>query len=237
MKIALCLSGQARSVKQGYEFVKKNILDDNDVTVFFHTWETEENLHEEALNLYQPANWLVEKPLNVDLSKYTNTPPPSPNWKVKDGRLSTFVQLYAIESCNMMKCIYEQGHDMEFDWVIRSRFDFAINTKIPFAELNNTKLYIPNCRITPNRDFGNDQFAFSSSKNMDKYSDTFSHIDKFYNSGTQMMCEDMMSANWKSNGLVGDNLVYCNVNHPFPPGQYNGTWHSLIRQDFEQWLR
>jgi hypothetical protein len=52
-----------------------------------------------------------------------------------------------------------------------------------------------------------------------------------------MMCEDMMSANWKEKGLVGENLVYCNINHPFPPGAYNGTWHSLIREDFEQWLR
>ena len=55
--------------------------------------------------------------------------------------------------------------------------------------------------------------------------------------GIQMMCEDMMSENWKQKGLVGKNLVYCNVNHPFPPGQYNGTWHSLVREDFEQWLR
>ena len=53
----------------------------------------------------------------------------------------------------------------------------------------------------------------------------------------QMMCEDMMSENWKANNLVGENLIYCNLDHPFPPGQYNGTWHSLIREDFEQWLR
>ena len=126
---------------------------------------------------------------------------------------------------------------MKFDWVIRSRFDFAINAKIPFEELDNSKLHIPNCRMVPSRDFGNDQFAFSSSENMDKYSDTFNRIDEFYDSGTQMMCEDLMSANWKQSGLVGENLVYCDINHPFPPGPYNGTWHSLIREDFEQWLR
>ncbi len=91
--------------------------------------------------------------------------------------------------------------------------------------------------MVPSRDFGNDQFAFSSSENMDKYSDTFNRIDEFYDSGTQMMCEDLMSANWKQKGLVGENLVYCDINHPFPPGPYNGTWHSLIRKDFEQWLR
>ena len=237
MKIALCLTGQPRMVEAGYEFHKQNILDGNDVKVFFHTWETEGNLHEKAIDLYQPSNWLIEKSLNVDLSKYTNTPPPSPNWKVKDGRFATHAQLYAIERCNSMKCIYEQEHEMTFDWVVRSRFDFAINAKIPFDELDNSKLYIPNCRMVPTRDFGNDQFAFSSSENMDDYSSAYHWIETFYHEGVQYMCEDFMSANWKRTGLVGEKLVYCNINHPFPPGPYNGTWHSLIREDFDHWQK
>ena len=237
MKIALCLVGQARSVEAGYEFHKKNILDGNDVTVFFHTWETEEHLHEKALDLYQPSNWLIEKSLNVDLSRYTNTPSPQPNWKVKDGRLSTFAQLYAMDKCNSMKCIYEQEFEMTFDWVVRSRFDFAINAKIPFDELDNSKLYIPNCRMVPTRDFGNDQFAFSSSSNMDDYTAGYHWIDTFYNQGYQYISEEFMSANLKRVGLVGEKLIYCNVNHPFPPGPYNGTWHSLIREDFDHWQK
>jgi len=237
MKIALCLVGQARSVEAGYEFHKKNILDGNDVTAFFHTWASEDNLYAKALELYKPGNWSVEQSPNVDLSKYTRTPPPSPNWKVKDGRMSTYAQLYAIERCNSMKCIYEQEHKMTFDWVIRSRFDFAINARIPFDELDNSKLYIPNCRMVPTRDFGNDQFAFSSSENMDKYARAVEHIDEFYDSGIQYMCEDFMSANWKKYGLVGENLVYCDINHPFPPGEYNGTPHSLIRDDYAEWLK
>jgi hypothetical protein len=234
MKIALCLSGQPRSVKQGYEFVKKNILDGNDVTVFCQVWEADGAAD---IEIYKPEVVLIEKSLNTDLSKYTNVPPPQPNWKVKDPARSTWNQLYAIKVANTLKSTYEQNENMKFDWVIRSRYDFAINVKIPFAELDNSKLYIPNCRQVPNRDFGNDQFAFSSSENMDKYADTYTHLDRFYDSGIQMMCEDMMSANWKEKNLVGENLVYCNINHPFPPGAYNGTWHSLIREDFEQWLR
>ena len=235
MKIALCLSGQPRCVKQGYEFVKRNILDGNDVTVFCHVWETPEVAD---IEIYKPEAFMIEKSLTNDLSKYTRVPPPQPNWKVKDPARSTYNQLYGILKCNELKKVYEETNNMKFDWVIRSRFDFAINAKIPFAELDNTKLHIPNCRMTPQRDFGNDQFAFSSSENMDKYADTFNRIDEFYDEdGVQMMCEDMMSENWKANGLIGENLVYCNLDHPFPPGPYNGTWHSLIREDFEQWLR
>jgi len=235
MKIALCLSGQARCVKQGYEFVEKNILKGNDVTVFCHVWESPEVID---IEIYKPEAFMIEKSLTNDLSKYTRVPPPQPNWKVKDPARSTYNQLYGIMKCNELKTVYEESNDMKFDWVIRSRFDFAINVQIPFADLDNTKLHIPNCRMTPQRDFGNDQFAFSSSENMDKYTDTFNRIDEFYDEdGVQMMCEDMMSENWKANNLVGENLIYCNLDHPFPPGQYNGTWHSLIREDFEQWLR
>ena len=81
--------------------------------------------------------------------------------------------------------------------------------------------------------------APSSTANLGPGFDTFGlAIDEFYDEdGVQMMCEDMMSENWKANDLVGENLIYCNLDHPFPPGQYNGTWHSLIREDFEQWLR
>jgi hypothetical protein len=235
MKIALCLSGQPRAFNQGYEFVHKNLLKDNDVTVFIHAWSGEQT--HSAIKLYKPERYKTDPALTNDLSKYTNVPPPQPNWKVKDPARSTWNQLSAVYQCNKLKSMYESDNNMKFDWVIRSRFDFALNVKIPFAELDNSKLHIPNCRMTPARDFGNDQFAFSSSGNMDKYADTYNHLDRFYDSGVQMMCEDMMSANWKEKGLVGENLVYCNMNHPFPPGAYNGTWHSLIREDFEQWLR
>ena len=91
MKIALCLSGQARSVKQGYEYVKKNLLDGNDVTVFCHVWEAPEAAD---LDIYKPEVVMIEKSLNTDLSKYTNVPPPQPNWKVKDPARSTWNQLY-----------------------------------------------------------------------------------------------------------------------------------------------
>ena len=234
-KIALCLSGQPRSVELAFPYVKNNILGGNDVTVFTFSWGKD---NQNILDLYKPASSIVrEQNVIPDFSQYTRFPPPQPNWKVKDPKLSTWSQLYAIAECNELKKQYEKENNMVFDWVIRSRFDFAINTYIPFEVLDNSKLYIPNCRMTPERDFGNDQFAFSSSENMDNYSRCFYHINDFYNDGVQYMCEDFMSANWKLYNLVGENLVYCDINHPFPPGPYNGTWHSLIREDFEEWLR
>ena len=233
-KIALCLSGQPRCVKQGYEYHKKNLLDHYDVDVFCHVWDSPGI---EDIALYKPMAAMIEKPLTNDLSKYTRVPPPQPNWKVKDPARAAWNLTYSLMKANELKIIHEEETITSYDWVIRSRYDFAINLTIPFTELDNSKLYIPNCRMTPQRDFGNDQFAFSSSKNMDKYADCFNQIEKFYDRGIIMIGEEMMAANWREKGLVGENLVYFNPNHPFPPGPHNGTWHSLLREDFESWQK
>lgn len=237
MVIALCISGQPRVWEKGFDYHYKNIIKNNDVVVFLHSWEMPIEKFEAISKKYNAASFITSPSLPIDLSKYVNTPPPSPNWKVKDGRMSTWAQLYSIKECMRTKCEYEKLHNMKFDWVVRSRFDFAINVKIPFDQLDNSRLYIPNCRMVQSRDFGNDQFAFSSSENMNRYADAFNNIDLFYNSGVQYMMEDFMSANWKLHGLTGDNLIYCDINHPFPPGPYNGTPHSLLREDFEEWQK
>jgi hypothetical protein len=237
MKIALCISGQPRMWEKGFEYHNTNIIKGNDVTVFLHSWEMPAEQMQQISEKYQAKSFITSPNPTIDLSKYTNTPPPSPNWKVKDGRMSTWAQMYAIYECMRTKREYEEYHNMKFDWVIRSRFDFAINVRIPFDTLNPNKLYITNCRMSPNRDFGNDQFAFSSSENMDKYSYAYQHYDEFYKQGVQFMMEDFMSANWKRYELVGENLVYVDVNHPFSPGEYNGTWHSLLRNDMEEWIK
>ena len=234
MKIALCLSGQPRCVKQGYEYHKKNLLDHYDVDVFCHVWDSPGI---EDIALYKPMAAMIEEPLTNDLSKYTRVPPPQPNWKVKDPARSVWNLTYSLMKANELKIINEEETITSYDWVIRSRYDFALNVVIPFAELDNTKLYVPNCRMTPQRDFGNDQFAFSSSKNMDKYADCFNQIEKFYDRGTIMIGEEMMAENWREKGLVGENLLYFNPNHPFPPGPHNGTYHSLLREDFESWQK
>jgi hypothetical protein len=222
MKIALCFSGQARSFKQGYEYYKRNLLDDYDVDVYIHTWKFSEQ--NDLVTLYKPKACEFELPPIGDFdSKYTNTPNPQ-----KHPPRFTYRMLYSIYHSSQLI----QGH---YDWVIKARTDYALNIKIPFEQLNNTKLYIPNCRMVPERDFGNDQFAFGSQETMMKYMSTYVNVDKYYSAGAQFIGENMLQANLHEHGLIGENLVYVDMNNPFPPGPHNGSWHSLIRDDYEQW--
>jgi hypothetical protein len=227
MKIALCFSGQVRSFEKGYEYYKRNLLDHYDVDVYIHSWKRPRVEGElSIIDLYQPRDYLFEDTLvgNYD-AIYTNTPNPQ-KWPPK----FTYSALYSMCQVNLLI-------EGKYDWVIKSRTDYALNIKIPFEELDNSKLYIPNCRMVPERDFGNDQFAFSSQENMNKYMTTWNHVDEYYESGVQMIGEDMMRANLHRYRLVGEKLVYVNMNNPFPPGPHNGTWHSLIRDDYEQWTK
>jgi len=222
MKIALCFSGQSRSFEKGYEYYKRNLLDHYDVDVYIHSWKFPES--EKMIELYRPIACQFEEPfVNDSNQRYTNTPN-----TFKYPPQSTFNMFYSMFECSMLI-------GQQYDWVIRSRPDYALNVKIPFEELDNTKLYIPNCRMVPERDFGNDQFAFGGWENMLSYMSTYARLDHYYNQGTQFIGEDLMQANLRYNNLCGENLVYVNMNNPFPPGKHNGTWHSLIRDDYEQW--
>lgn len=226
MKIALCFSGQARSVKAGFEYYKRNLLNNYEVDVFFHTWNFP-GLNE-YIDLYKPVLYKNEEQFNVDADlKYTNTP----NAQRHPPRF-TYYMLYSANTVGKLM----ESHNVEYDWVIKSRTDYALNVEIPFETLDNTKLYIPNCRMVPERDFGNDQFAFGSKKTMLSYFSTFESMDEYYNSGAQYIGEDMMKCNLQKHNLVGENLVYVNMNNPFFPGKYNGSMHSLIREDIEKWL-
>jgi hypothetical protein len=225
MKIALCFSGQARSFLKGYEYYKRNLLDQYDVDVYIHTWPGQDG--EELIDLYKPKQYSMSD-LVIDYDpdkKYTNTPN-AHKWPPRFTNRALY-SMFVVSSLI-------QG---EYEWVIKTRTDYALNVVLPFGELNNSKLYIPNCRMVPERDFGNDQFAFSSQENMLKYMNTWTHKDDYYNSGVQFIGEDLMQANIRKYGLIGEKLVYCNMNNPFPPGLHNGTWHSLIRDDYEQWTK
>ncbi len=224
MKIALCFSGQARSFEKGYEYYKRNLLDLYDVDVYIHTWNFQNK--NELLKLYKPvASKIEEPPIGNYDAIYTNTP----NAERHPPRF-TYRMIYSAYECSKLI----KGN---YDWIIKSRTDYALNVVIPFNDLNSNKLYIPNCRMVPERDFGNDQFAFGSQKNMMKYMSTYLNIDKYYNNGNQFIGEDMMRANLHEHNLHGENLVYLNMNNPFPPGPRNGTWHSLIRDDIDQWTK
>lgn len=233
MKIAVCISGQYRAYKQGYEYLKRNMLDHYDCDIFIHTWYNNDiYVADDVKALYQPKNWRCDMPISKEEGYdeiFTNTPN-AKGWPPT----ATVSMFYSLFQSLRLKTDYELKHG-KYDWVVKTRFDYAVNGVIPFEQLDKNRLYIPNCRMTPMRDFGNDQFAFGSNAIMTDYMSTYLYLRFYYEGGVPMIGEDMMSANLNRHGLTGENLVYVDMKNPFPPGPYNGTPHSLIRDDMHLW--
>lgn len=236
MRIALCFSGQMRSFKEGYNFYKKNLFDhydSDDVDVFIHTWEEEYPgpWYMDAASWYGARDVVADKRFTAQ--QFSNYKVAHEAWPA----VNTFSMWYSVFKANELKRHYELSTGFRYDVVIRSRFDFALNRQLDFDILPD-KLYVPNDfikgTIAPNQIAANDQFAYGSSEVMDRYSMTFWNIDRAYKMGVPVNGEDMLSANLQLTGLAG-NLVYIDMDHPFPPGKYNSTPHSLIRDDFRDW--
>ena len=127
MKIALCFSGQARSIERGYEYYKKNLLEENDVDVFFHTWQVGDVV-DKMIELYKPARYSYAPKLELDVDrKYTNTP----NAQKYPARF-TYSMFFSMNKCRELMMYHSIVKNKKYDWVIRSRTDYALNVKIPF---------------------------------------------------------------------------------------------------------
>lgn len=232
MKIALCLSGQPRSVKKGFEFLKKNLLDQyKDVTIFGHTWYDGYKFPESIIESYPYERIDATIPFNEERIKSKYLRVDNPVYPA----YNTYSMWYSVFRANLMKKQHEDINGYKFDVVIRSRFDYAINTIIDFSKVEIGKIYVPNERMTAERNFCSDLFAYGTSNVMDLYANTFLNIDFLYSKGIIMNGENMLSANLQAYDLVGENMVYVDMKPCFPPGQYNGNFHNIIRDDFKEW--
>lgn len=234
MRIAVQISGQPRAYKQGYEYLKKNLLDKgHEVDIFIHTWKNPVYDWMDVKSLYSPVTFEAEPPLGKVDHLYPNTPD-AKNWPPT----ATVSSFYSIFKANQMRVNYEISTGTDYDLVFRTRFDFAfpfLNRLVDYL-LPYHMIFVPGDRQTPRHDFCNDQFAFGSPAAITDYCQTYQYLRHFYNAGWAMIGEDMLAANLKRAGLTGiGKLNYVDIPHPFPPGPYNGSYHSLIRDDMDKW--
>lgn len=227
-KIALCLSGQPRYIVDGYKDIKKHLLDKYDVDVFIHTWFDNDmlgkkfdfspnntygrtgillpNTIEIIGDIYKPLGFEYEGQKHFDMYSDVNYEKQSP--------ISMYSMYYSILKANDLKKKQEQNCGVKYDLVIRCRFDIVFNTfNINLETIDDSFIWVSG-EIEP---YPNDQFAVSSSENMDYYSNLYNMINDYYIKGYRSFVNErilkhhLIDVGGKKIHYTNNNELLCNI--------------------------
>jgi len=173
MKIALCLSGLAHGkndigrnsggIKYSIEHFKEHLLDNPkyDVDVFVHSWSTD--IKEEIMHLLNPKKSIIEEQITfqetpLDLLQAVSEEEKGklirsgadPNSVIGNYRApkntgqQTKSQLYSRKKSVDLKREYEVENNIEYDFVLMTRFDICFFTGFKFEEYDKNSFYHSN---------------------------------------------------------------------------------------------
>ena len=177
MNIAVCFSGQLRSIELTYKNINK-FLNNNfeDYKIFAHIPENKK-INQQFDQYFQDSLYIIEKDPNIRKTKLKNSQFKSVKNKFKSlrkAKIAHMQQLYGIFKCNELKKEYEAKNNLVFDWVLRCRSDLMFyDSDIDLSKMNNKYLYTPNFH---NWSGINDRFIISSSENMNTFADLYNYI-------------------------------------------------------------
>ena len=229
LKLALCLSGQPRSYRKSFEYIKKNLLDHYDVDVFAHTWRPDGvslGTYVDIQNLYKPISFISEEKLASDINSDMCVPNAS---HPANFCTSMFYSIYRSDEFRVRR---ETNTNRKYDFVIRSRYDLALNKVIDFSSLQKGIVYVSKDTDGPNP-LLNDQFAIADSESMNVYSSTFLFLRWHHARGTELCGHAMLQAQLNHFNIPVERI---DIDHPFTDGKFNIGKHSLIRDDMDKWV-
>jgi hypothetical protein len=165
MKVAVCFSGELRSIEKCFPIIQSNVLDNIlEYDLFYFTWTDDPDLNK--------LHWIEKHPnlkeLQLEKRKdFDETPFLNKKMRHEVKILGMLRQLYCLQMSNNLKIQYEKVHGFVYDWVIRIRPDMFIINDTSFKiedNMDNSKVYIPR----HDNHYGyNDRFYVCSSSNMD----------------------------------------------------------------------
>jgi hypothetical protein len=136
---------------------------------------------------------------------------------------------YSIYKANDLRIRHQVLNDVKYDFVIRSRFDLALNKVIDFSTLEKGKVYISKDTDGPNP-LLNDQFAIADPDTMNVYASTFLNLRRL---GVPLCGHEMLQEQLTRNSIPVERI---DIDHPFTDGKFNIGKHSLVREDMDKWV-
>lgn len=153
MKVALCLYGQPRHLQQGYQSIKKHILDVYKPDVFYHTWDSKDNYQvspwrknictlplkdiRDVEELYKPTRYAIEIPKTFDVDKTTPGFLMTPFYQHNNVN-NVASQIHSRQIVRNLLENYVIETKTNYDLVIMTRFDINIES---LPEPKKDKIY------------------------------------------------------------------------------------------------
>lgn len=201
MKVAVCISGLPRWYVEHRNNIHEMLIEPNDADVFIHTWTSDPAVTQEITDIYNPVKIISEpqkkfKSSTIDLDRMLATHARS---YVRENFIDMlYSSWYSVQASNSIKELYRLENDIQYDYVVRTRFDLHINNKVICKDHDSNIIHI-SCRDLP-PEMVDDRFAFSSNENMNAYAAGFNMLDY------------VLAARNKKDGIFcGETLVYENL--------------------------
>ena len=182
MRVALCLSGQARGIDICWNSFMKYIIRPTNCDIFmsFANDSSVDRLFK-IKDLKYTGLELIEDPSLEYLYSIargdTSYIEHIGTYTQECCNLAVLRQFYSMNRANNLKIEYEKMNGFVYNWVIRSRADIIIEENIGDLNIFETEfIYTPN---TNTHGGLNDFFAYGSSANMDIYSNRIREIKKY----------------------------------------------------------
>jgi len=200
MKIAFCLYGQPRYYNEGfiniYSFLKRN--NNIEVDFYYHTWIGNENqkydisswaftrqINNEVLKidkniinklneLYKPRDFCFDNVKDFDLQKYKNSIFIMHDTNEKDDK-NVMSQFYSRNQVRNLLLDNIKKNNIEYKYVITSRFDFLKPITIDLNNINPDKIYVANLHL-PRKIFPDNLMILSINNYLNLFN-TFENLD------------------------------------------------------------
>lgn len=197
MRIAICLSGQPRNFRLGYDHFNKSLekyhpdyflhhwFDPKDSGGYFNIYSNgvensiasfiEKDTDKKMVEIFNPVKYIFEPQIDFGTREFKNKKTKSPSWTVLSNWYSRK------KSIELLK-----NSGQEYDFVIWSRSDFAIlNSFDPFEEIENCDDY--SVAYVDGNEWNNTHIntalLISSQENMFYFSNLYDEYEKYLDNG------------------------------------------------------
>lgn len=242
MKTAVCLYGQPRNFHNNWLYLKNHIIDNNSADVFFHSWFHENdlivsgstmagkflhpNLRTDLPNIINPKSFIIEsqRPFNEKIVTLTDDQinacwpnlygNPDKTAFIKNMTKTQYSMMYSIHQSVMLKELYAQKNQFEYDCVIISRFDTSPKLAVNLSDINLNN--ITTCYGPLPRGEINDWFIICNNKHSNILGSLFFLLDYHRDN---IIANDSM---WTPEAYIREQVKLFNINVDFK--NYNITF-------------